>query len=101
MVLPHCDEVEARGELWDAEVVTFLHGVLEAGDAYQEIGNALRVRSDGRRWKRVGVEWNFETVAPPWNAAEPAIPAATATAPPARARPGPPGAGSAGRSSWA
>jgi Xaa-Pro dipeptidase len=76
LVAPHCDEREAAGELWEADRVTFRFGVLGAGDPYAEIARALRSAARGRGWRRLGFEGDFESVAPPWNAAEPAIPAA-------------------------
>ena len=76
IVVPHCDEREARGELWEAECVSFLFGVLAGGDPYADIAQALKQAAAGKGWQRIGFEGSFETVAPPWNAAEPAIPAA-------------------------
>ena len=80
IIVPHCDEIEARDELWEAECRTFVHGVLTAGDAYAEIGSHLKAASAGKRWTRVGIEASFESVAPPWNAAEIAIPASATRA---------------------
>jgi len=74
-IVPGCDEREAREELWNADCVPFLFGVLEAGDPYEEIAKALRSASAGRRWKKVGYEAGFEAVAPPSNVAEPIVPA--------------------------
>jgi len=74
-VVPHCDEREARDELWEAECVSYRFGVLDAGDPYEDIARALKDAAAGRPLRRVGVEGSFETVAPPWNAAEPAVPA--------------------------
>ncbi len=76
IIVPHCDEREAKDELWDAECVSFVYGVLAAGDPYLDIAAHLKRMSEGRGWNRIGVERGFETVAPPWNAAEPAVPAA-------------------------
>jgi Xaa-Pro dipeptidase len=75
IVVPHCDEREAREELWEAECTSFLFGVLEGGDPYADIAGTLKQAAAGKGWKRVGFEGSFETVAPPWNAAEPAVPA--------------------------
>ena len=76
LVLPHCDFNEARDEVWQAECVPFQFGVLTAGDPYAAVAEALRRSASGHNWMRVGIEAGFEAVAPPWNAAEPAIPAA-------------------------
>jgi len=76
-IVPHCEEKEAREELWDADCVSFLFGVLAAGNPYREIKNALIDISAGKNWTHIGYEGDFESVAPPWNAAEPAIPAET------------------------
>ena len=76
IVVPHCDEREAREELWEADCTAFLFGVLAGGDPYADIAAALGQAAAGKGWERIGVEGNFECVAPPWNAAEPAVPAA-------------------------
>lgn len=80
LVLPRSEEAEAGAELWDAERVTYLYGVLGAGDPLEEVARALRDRLGGSGLRRVGVEGRFESVAPPWNAAEPAIPASATRA---------------------
>jgi Xaa-Pro dipeptidase len=80
IVVPHCDQREAHEELWKADCVAFDFGVLSAGDPYVEIAERLKQAVHGRDWARVGYEGGFETVAPPWNAAEPAIPAAATRA---------------------
>jgi Xaa-Pro dipeptidase len=80
IVVPHCEENESRQELWDAECRSFAHGTLAAGDAYLEIGEQLKEASARKGWRRIGIERSFESVAPPWNAAEPAIPASATQA---------------------
>ena len=74
-LVPHCEEREARDELWEAECLTFPFGVLEAGDPYAEIARLLGRVVGGRRPRRVGYEGCFESVAPAWNTAESAVPA--------------------------
>ena len=76
-IVPHCDEKEAQEELWDAECISFLFAVLKAGNPYEDITKALKAISSGKNWKRIGFEGDFESVAPPWNAAELVIPAKT------------------------
>jgi len=76
IAVPHCDEREAREELWEADCVPFLFGVLAGGDPYEAVANTLRDAATAKPCKRIGYEGGFECVAPPWNAAEPAIPAA-------------------------
>lgn len=80
LVVPHCDEREAKEELWKADCVSYKFGVLTAGDPYADIAGALNKASLGKGFKRVGFEGGFETVAPPWNSAEPAVPAAVTRA---------------------
>ena len=80
IIVPHCDEREAREALWEAECVPFLFGVLAGGDPYADIAKALKQAAAGKGWKCIGIEDGFETVAPPWNAAEPAVPAAATRA---------------------
>jgi len=79
-IVPHCDEREAQEELWEADCVSFVFGVLEAGNPYEDIAARLKDATAGKRYARVGFEAGFESVAPPWNAAEPAIPAAATSA---------------------
>jgi len=74
-IIPHCDEKEARDELWEADCISFPFGILDAGDAYKDIAKYLKIVTKGKNWKRIGYEGSFEFVAPPWNIAEPAIPA--------------------------
>ena len=75
-VVPHCDEREVREELWEADCESFIFGVLTGGNPYEDIARALKGRIAGSGYGRVGYEGSFECVAPPWNVAEPAIPAA-------------------------
>ena len=75
LIVPHCDENEAREEVWFDDCISFRYAVLDAGDAYAEIAKALKSVVGKNNWKRIGIETSFEAVAPPWNAAEPAIPA--------------------------
>ena len=74
-IVPHCDEREAREGLWKADCVSFLFGVLKGADPYDEIARILKDVVRGHAAKRVGIEESFECVAPPWNVAEPVIPA--------------------------
>lgn len=74
LIVPRCDESEAKEELWEAECLPFLFGVLAAGNPFKSIAGLLKDAA-GKNWKRIGYEGNFEAVAPPWNVAEPAIPA--------------------------
>ena len=74
-IVPHCEKKEAKDELWNADCIPFLFGVLDAGNPYEDIAKFLKTVKNGKSWKRIGYEGNFESVAPPWNAAEPAIPA--------------------------
>ena len=76
-IVPHCDEDEARAELWDADCIPFLFAVLDANNPYETIAGEINKFISGRNFKRVGYEGDFECVAPPWNAAESAIPAAS------------------------
>jgi Xaa-Pro aminopeptidase len=75
LIVPHTEEEEAKEELWGAECFPFLFAVLAAGNPFQDIAALLKKAGAGKNWKRVGYEGSFEAVAPPWNAAEPAIPA--------------------------
>jgi Xaa-Pro dipeptidase len=75
-VVPHCDEREAQKELWNAECVSYLSGILAAGNPYADTARLLKPAVRGKRFKRVGFEGDFEAIAPPWNAAEPVAPAA-------------------------
>ena len=74
-VAPHCEEREANEELWEARCVTYRFGVLDAPNPYDALANILKEAVRGEAYSRVGIEGAFENVAPPWNVAEPAIPA--------------------------
>lgn len=74
-IVPHSDEQEAKDELWEADCISFLFGILDAGNPYEDIAQSLKAVIKGKKWKRIGYEVNFESIAPPWNVAEPAIPA--------------------------
>lgn len=76
-IVPRSEEKEARGELWWDRYVSFAYGVLEAGDPYEHVEQALESMFFGHNWSRIGIEGSFECVAPPWNAAEHAVPADT------------------------
>jgi len=75
-VFPECYEKETVNDLWDAERVTYPFGFLDSGDPYEKIAIELKKISHGQGWKRIGYEGGFESVATPWNAAEPMVPAA-------------------------
>ncbi len=75
-VAPRCDEEEAAGELWEGELISYPYGTLDAGDPLAAIAAVLKEACRGRGYGRVAFEGSFESIAPPWNAAEPAIPAA-------------------------
>jgi len=74
-VAPHCEEREANEELWEARCVTYRFGVLDAPNPYEALASILKEAVRGEAYSRVGIEGTFENVAPPWNVAEPAIPA--------------------------
>lgn len=74
-VTPHCEEREANEELWEARCITYKFGVLDAPNPFDAVANILKEAVRGEAYSRVGIEGTFETVAPPWNIAEPAIPA--------------------------
>lgn len=74
-IVPYCEEQEAQDELWEAKCIPFLFGTLAAGNPYEDIARALKDATRDNRYNRVGFEGSFESVAPPWNVAEPAIPA--------------------------
>ena len=74
-IVPHCEQAEAEKELWNADCIPFLFGILEAINPYNEIAEILKSVSNGKNWKRIGYEGSFENIAPAWNTAESAIPA--------------------------
>jgi len=75
-IFPQCYEKEVANDLWKAERVKYPFGFLDSGNPYEHLAKALKKISHGRRWKRLGYEGGFESVAPPFNAAEPVVPAA-------------------------
>jgi Xaa-Pro dipeptidase len=76
LIVPHCDQREALADLWEAVVKPFRFGVLSAPDPFDAIADLLKELAAGKNWRRIGYEGSFETTAPPWNAAEVAVPAA-------------------------
>ena len=75
LICPDCDGHEADREAWEADVQPFRFGVLDADNPHAAIASRLKDASNGKGWRHIGFEGRFETVAPPWNAAEPAVPA--------------------------
>ena len=73
-IVPHTEESEARQDLGSARILIYRFGVLDAADPAGEIKNLFRSVSEGKNWKRIGYEGSFAAAAPPWNAAEPALP---------------------------
>ena len=74
-ILPNSEEKEACADLWGSECIVYPYGTIDAGDQFEEIQKALRQSREGKGWKRIGFEGNFENIAPAWNVAELFIPA--------------------------
>lgn len=74
-ILPNTEEAEAAQELWDAEVMMYRNGTLDAEDQFVSIRKALVALAGTRGWKSIGYEGDFENIAPAWNAAELYVPA--------------------------
>src|SRR5579872_1519633 len=53
-IVPHCFEAEASPALWEAKIITYRFGVLDAPDPVESVRNALSRLSTGRNWKRIG-----------------------------------------------
>jgi Xaa-Pro dipeptidase len=79
-IVPHCEEEEARQALAGAVCQSYRYGDLGSGDMYEQVTKSLGDLSRGRRWKRIGFEGRFESVAPAWNVSEPSVPAAVSAA---------------------
>lgn len=75
-IVPHCEEQEARQVLDGVACVTYRFGDLASGDMHDQVGKLLWNALRGMKIRRIGFEGGFESVAPPWNAAEPAVSAA-------------------------
>lgn len=75
-IVPHCEEAEARQALADVECVSYRYGDLDCGDLHDQVGRLLWNVVRSRKLRRIGFEGSFESVAPPWNVSEPAVPAA-------------------------
>ncbi len=75
-VVPHCDGREARAEIWEAKVIEYRHGILTGENGYAVAAAAFAAAARDRNWRRIGYEGSLESIAPGWNAAEPAVPAA-------------------------
>lgn len=73
-VVPHTEESEAVADLDGVQCLSYRFGVVDAGDPVAAIKNHLQSIDKNKKWKKIGYEGTFEAVAPPWNAAEPAVP---------------------------
>jgi Xaa-Pro dipeptidase len=69
-ILPACYEQEASDSLWSCRRTHYSYGVLSAGVPAESVKKILQAIPEARRWKRIGYEGSFETVAVPWNSAE-------------------------------
>lgn len=74
-IVPSVHEVEAQAALWEADCVAIPFGRITSGDAQAVTRKALKAAVVQSGACRIGYEGSFETIAPPWNTAEPAIPA--------------------------
>jgi len=74
-LIPHCYEGEASASLWDVDTVYYRYGILSAPNPGVAVYELLSKIAKGKSWQRIGYEGSFETVAPPWNAAESLVPA--------------------------
>lgn len=75
-IVPGIHEKEAAAELWEARSVAIPFGRLTSGDFFGQVRTALKDAVSRHSLRRIGFEGSFETFAPPWDVAEPAIPAA-------------------------
>jgi len=73
-IVPDSERREAVSELWEADCVPFVFGVLDAEDPFREVLRLLVAAKGKKRWKRVGYEACTEPIAPSWNAAEQGVP---------------------------
>ncbi len=73
LIVPAIHETEARSELWDARLEVLPFGRLDSGNPYVAAGKALGAIISQAGAGVIGIESGFETMAPPWDAAEPAI----------------------------
>jgi Xaa-Pro dipeptidase len=76
-IIGNTEEQEADEDLWDAKIQVYPAGTLESGNPYTETGRILSNLLKRSGWEKVGYEADFESVAAPWNAAEPAVAAAS------------------------
>ena len=77
LIVPACEAAEAQGD-GITELSTYQWAHLDAVDPVGETKEALRkvAKQFGIEKGRIGIEENFEGVAPPLNIAEPAVPTA-------------------------
>ena len=74
-ILPQTEEREARQDLGDFQLKPYPYGTLTSGDPDASLHRLLSEQAARLSPQRIGFEGDFTTMAPPWNAAEPAIPA--------------------------
>ena len=73
-IVPNCFADNIRESVWGFDYRTFSFSVLDSEPHYAYIRKFLKDCSKGKKIVSVGFENSFDVVAPPWNAAESAIP---------------------------
>jgi len=76
-LVPRCYEDEVAGSLEECGASFYAFGSTDAPAPMGLVAGSLKELAQGRGWKRIGYEGNFEVSAPSWNAAEAMVPAAT------------------------
>lgn len=73
-IIPHCYESEALHSLWESETAFYRYGVLDSPSPFSALKDILAHTANGKGWKRVGYERDFEAIAPSWNSGEILVP---------------------------
>jgi Xaa-Pro dipeptidase len=73
-IVPGTEEQEAAAGLNGIRCIAYPAGTLAAGDPQAAVTRILAEQATRLRVRRVGIEGSFESMAPPVNAAEPALP---------------------------
>lgn len=74
-LMPDCYQQEAHASIEDCELIFFPYGGVNAPPLLTSVSSLIAQTLGSSGWRRIGVEADFEAVAPSWNAGEAMVPA--------------------------
>ena len=69
-IVPDQFQAESAAALWEADTVYYRFGLLDAPDPVESVRSALAQLFARGKWKRIGYEASFGTLAPSWQSGE-------------------------------